>query len=261
MYKTLKVDVNDNIAIVTLARPEIMNAFNEDMALDLLRAFEALEDNADVRAILLRGEGKAFCVGGDISMFANKLADMPSNIPDMMEVLNATITTMLNASKPILASVHGAAAGVGMSFLMASDLVIASESCKFNIAYAGIGLTPDGGASYLLPRLVGQRRAAQMLLLPEVFSSSHAVEIGLVNWIAKDDELDKETSNLMYRLANGPTLAYKRAKHLLSMTWHKNIDDQLLEEMHAFTECTISKDFSRGVTAFLNKQLPIFEGD
>ena len=260
MYKVITVEVTEAIGTITLNRPMAMNTYNEDMALDLLRAFEALNNNNDVRAILLCGAGKVFCAGGDITMFADKLSDMPGNIPDMMEVLNTTITTMLTAKKPILASVQGSVAGVGMSFMMACDLVIAAESTKFTMAYAGIGLTPDGGASYLLPRIVGQRRAAHMLLLPEVFSAQHAVNIGLINWAVKDDEFENTSQKLINKLANGPTLAYKRVKQLLSSTWEKPVDDQLLAEMYAFTECCSSKDFARGVNAFLHKEKPEFIG-
>lgn len=261
MFENLKVDINDNVAIISLARPDAMNAYNEAMAIEFLRAIEQADANQDVRAILLRGEGKCFCAGGDIGMFATKMDSMPGNVPEMMEILNTTITTMLNASKPILASVHGSVAGVGMSFMLACDLVIASESCKFTMAYAGIGLTPDGGASYLLPRIVGQKKAMQMFLLPEVFSAEKAERMELINWIAKDEELDKQTSAIMYKLANGPTIALKKAKQLLTGTWERNIEDQLMAEMYAFTECTTTKDFARGVDAFLQKQKPVFEGD
>lgn len=261
MYKAITVEINESIATVSLNRPEAMNTYNEVMALDLLRAFESLDNNKEVRAILLRGVGKVFCAGGDINMFADKLDDMPGNIPDMMEVLNATITTMLTAKKPILAMVHGSVAGVGMSLMMACDLVVATENTKFTMAYAGIGLTADGGASYLLPRIVGQRRATQMLLMPDVFSAKHALDIGLINWLASDGDIGATSQKLLHKLANGPTLVYKRVKQLLCSTWEKDLDDQLLAEMYAFTECCSSQDFSRGVKAFLAKQKPQFLGD
>lgn len=261
MAKAITVDINEAIGTISLNRPNAMNTYNEEMALDLLRAFESLDNNKAVRVILLRGEGKAFCAGGDIKMFADKLSEMPGNIPDMMEVLNTTISSMLAAKKPILAVVHGSVAGVGMSFMMACDLVIAAEDTKFTMAYAGIGLTADGGASYLLPRIVGQRRATQMLLMPEVFSAKHALDIGLINWVASEKDIEATTTKLLSKLANGPTLVYKRIKHLLCSTWEKELDDQLLAEMYAFTECCSSKDFARGVRAFLQKEAPKFAGD
>ncbi len=261
MYKTLKMDINDTIAIITLTRESQYNAFDHEMALDLLRAFEEIQINQDVRAVLLRANGKIFSVGGDIKTFADKLDSMPANVPDTMEVLNATITTMLNLGKPILVAVQGAVAGVGLSLMLACDLAIAAEKTQFTLAYTDIGLTPDGGATYLLPRIVGTRKAMQMVLLPERLSSAQALELGLINWCVSEDQFNKQTMILMNKLANGPTIVYKRAKELIHQSWHRKLEDQLICEMHAFTECTTTNDFRRGIEAFLNKERPIFLGD
>ena len=261
MYKTLKIDINDNIAIITLSRPKAMNALNAEMAVDLLRAFEEVEANTAVRAVLLRGEGNVFCVGGDINEFASKLDRMPADIPDSMEVVNAAITTLQNLSKPTLCSVQGAVAGIGISLMIACDLAIAAEHTQFILAYAKIGICPDGGATYFLPRIVGHRRALQMALLPEKMSAAKALEWGLVNWVVSDSELDKTTTDLMFRLANGPSIAHARIKRLMNKSWNNKLDDHLQAEMHAFTECTISKDFKRGVEAFIAKKTPLFQGD
>lgn len=261
MYETINIEICDSTAIVTLARPEAMNAFNPKMGSELLQIFTELESNKDVRAILLRGEGNAFCVGGDIRYFSDNLDQMPGNIPDTMEVLNTLITTMRGLNKPILASVHGSVAGVGLSFLLACDLAIAAQSTQLTLAYAGIGLTPDGGASYWLPRIVGQRMATQMMLLPELMSAERAQQLTLVNWVVEDNELDKATSKIMRQLANGPTLAYAHSKSLLESSWDNNLEDQLAHEMRAFTECTTSQDFRHGVESFLKKTAPTFEGN
>jgi 2-(1,2-epoxy-1,2-dihydrophenyl)acetyl-CoA isomerase len=260
MLETIKVDRNGNVTIITLSRPEAMNSFNVQMAKELLQAFSDADNNKAVRAILFRGEGPAFCAGGDIGMFAQNIDNMANMVPDTMEVLNTLISTMLNCRKPILAQAHGSVAGVGVSFILACDLVIASENTKFTMAYAGIGLSPDGGASYLLPRVVGQRRAMQMFLLPDIFSAEEALQMGLINWCVADADLDKATSKLMHKLSNGPNIAYKRVKKLLNQTWDNQVDDQLQAEIHAFTECAISQDFKRGVSAFLAKKKPVFEG-
>jgi len=261
MYQTLKVDINDQIAIITLSRVEALNAFNAAMAVDLLRAFEQVGNNKNVRAVLLRGDGTVFCVGGDIKEFQNKLDRMPADIPDTMEVLNAAITTLRNLQKPVLASVQGAVAGVGLSLIMACDLVIASDNTQFILAYSKIGVTADGGASYFLPKIVGQRRALQMALLPEKIPAAQALDWGLINWVVSESELDKTTAELTDRLANGPTIAFARIKQLFNKSWHKRLDDQLQDEMHAFTECCISQDFRRGVEAFMQKKTPAFEGN
>jgi 2-(1,2-epoxy-1,2-dihydrophenyl)acetyl-CoA isomerase len=261
MYNTIKIDINDSMAIITLTRKEAMNAFNPEMGTELLQVFTEIENNNDVRAVLLRGDGNVFCVGGDIRFFAEKLDEMPANIPDTMEVMNTLIGTMRSLRKPILASVHGSVAGIGLSFLMACDLAIAAKSTQLTLAYAGIGLTPDGGASYFLPRIVGQRIATQMMFMPEIISADQALDYTLLNWVVADDELDKTTSKIMYQLANGPTLAFARSKELLNNTWSNNLEDQLSDEMRAFTESTISQDFRRGVESFLKKVPPVFEGN
>ena len=234
MYKTLKVDINDSIAIITLTRVQQYNAFDHEMAVDLLRAFEEVQANQDVRAVLLRADGEIFSVGGDIKVFAAKLDKMPADVPDTMEVLNATITTMLNLSKPILVAVQGAVAGVGLSLMLACDLAIAAEKTQFTLAYADLGLTPDGGASYLLPRIVGTRKAIQMALLPELLSAKQALELGLINWMVTADQFDKQTMILMHKLANGPSIVYKRAKELINHSWQRKLEEQLTAEMHAF---------------------------
>ena len=261
MYRTLKVDIYDNLAAITLNCPQTHNAFDNTMAIDLLRAFEEVDKIKEVRAVLLRATGKSFCVGGDIKMFAKKLDQMPADIPDMLEVLNTIITTMINLNKPILAAVQGAVAGVGLSLMLASDLAIAEAEARFTLAYSNIGLTPDGGASFLLPRIVGARKAMQMTLLPEQLTAEQALELGLVNWVVNDNDLSEQTMMLINKLANGPSIAYKRAKDLLNYTWQRTLEDQLIAEMHAVSECTTTKDFHEGVTAFLNKNKPSFNGD
>jgi 2-(1,2-epoxy-1,2-dihydrophenyl)acetyl-CoA isomerase len=183
---------------------------------------------------------------------------MPSNIPDTMEVLNSLIMLLRNLYKPILVSVHGAVAGIGMSFLMAADLAIAAESTQFTLAYANIGLTPDGGASYFLPRIVGQRRAMQLAMLPEKISAKEALSLGLLNWVVSDQDLEMKTKELIEKLSHGPTKAYGLMKRLINSD--VSLEDHLQSEIHAFTECTMTQDFRHGVEGFLNKTPAIFEG-
>lgn len=261
MSQAVKLDIDAGIATIILSRPDAMNCYNEDMAHQLLRVFEQVDVNDNVRVVLLKGEGRSFCAGGDIDYFAEKLDNMPGNIPDIIEILNTTITTMLSLSKPIFAVAHGSVAGVGMSFIMACDLVLATTETKFNMAYAGIGLTPDGGASYLLPRIVGHKRAMQMFMLPEIFSAQQAVELGLINWAIEPSRLHVKQDEIIKQLSTGPTKVFKRVKRLLDQTWRNELDDQLLAEMYAFTESCVNQDFKRGVKAFLDKQKPKFEGN
>ena len=261
MSKTIEVDINDSIATITLSRQAAMNTYNEQMAREMLQAIESVSMNDAVRAILLNAKGKVFSAGGDINMFAENLDKMPHNIPEIMEILNETIMLMSTCSKPILASVHGVVAGVGLSFMLAADLVLCADDTRFTLAYAGIGLPCDGGASFTLPRIVGRKKATEMMMLPEIFDAQTALNLGLVNWLVSANDLENETKKYITKLSQGPSTVYKRVKDLLNKSEQNNLEDQLAEEMHAFTECTQTNDFRNGVTAFLKKEKAEFKGN
>jgi 2-(1,2-epoxy-1,2-dihydrophenyl)acetyl-CoA isomerase len=162
--------------------------------------------------------------------------------------------------KPVLASVHGSVAGVGVSLMMACDLVIAAENTKFTMAYSGLGISPDGGASYNLPRMVGVKKAMEWLLLSDIFNAEDAKLNGLINWVVPEDQLKDKTDRLMQRLANGPTNSYANTKKLMSQTWDHSLEKQLEIEGLAFESCTTSADFKAGVTHFIHKTRPVFLG-
>jgi 2-(1,2-epoxy-1,2-dihydrophenyl)acetyl-CoA isomerase len=258
--KVALINIDYPIATITFNRPQAMNSFNREMAEALEQITEQIRADNAIRAVLLKGAGNLFMAGGDIHSFHERLATMTTDVMTDIRLLNAAILNLVQMSKPVLASVHGSVAGVGMSFMMAADLVIAADNTKFTMAYGGIGLSSDGGSSYFLPRLVGTKKAMELIMLPDIFDSKTAQEYGLVNWIAPAENLTAETERVLQRLAKGPTHAYAQAKHLIQKSWNNSLETQLDAEGRAFASCCATEDFKIGVTAFLNKKKPEFTG-
>lgn len=256
--RTVTLSITDSLATITLNRPAQMNTFNDGMAEDLARVTEAVAQDSSVRAVLLRGAGKVFMAGGDLSYFHSNLETMPEGTLRTVRLLNASILNLQAISQPIVASVHGSVAGVGLSLMAGADLIIASEETKFTTAYGNIGLSPDGGASHFLPRLIGPRKAMELLLLPEIFGASQALEMGLINQVVKAEEFQEATHQLLKRLVRGPKEAMARTKQLLKESWNRTLVEQLEKEAYHFTDCTASDEFREGVTAFLEKRHPEF---
>jgi len=157
--------------------------------------------------------------------------------------------------------VHGAVAGAGVSVMAAADLALAAEGTKFSLAYSRIGASPDGGSTYFLPRLLGTRRALEMMLLADTFDAQAALRLGLVNWVVGAGELAAETAKLAGRLAQGPTAAFAETKRLVNRSYEQPLPAQLEAEMEAFARCAVTRDFAEGVTAFVEKRKPLFKGE
>ena len=178
----------------------------------------------------------------------------------IVRTLNATIHNLMHMPKPVLASVHGSVAGVGISLMLATDLVIAAENTKFTTAYSGIGISPDGGCSFQLPRLVGAKKAMEWLLLSDIFDAYEAKNQGLINWVVSEDQLEKNTHKILTRLAKGPAQSYASIKRLVNSTWQETLSNQLEEEGRAFAACSVTQDFQSGVKGFLTKKQVEFVG-
>lgn len=260
MPETLLFSVKNNIATITFNRPAEMNSFNKKMGDELEKITDEVRVNADIRAVLLNGTGPLFMPGGDIQFFNETLDIMPEGVIKIVRTLNASILNLMHMPKPVVASVHGAVAGAGMSLMLACDLVLASEKTKFNMAYSGLGISPDGGATFNLPRLVGPKKAMEWLLLSEVFDAETAKAQGLVNWIVAAEKLQEETERLLKRLAHGPTQSYAHIKKLVNGTWQRHLADQLEQEGKSFEACSTTFDFKAGVKGFLKKEKPEFVG-
>lgn len=261
------IDVAQGVATITLNRPQVLNALNNALADDLLAALAQLESDQAVRAIVIRGAGDAFMAGGDIGYFHQRLTEHAADkaafkpvIRTMVERAQRLATAIRHMPKPVIASIHGGCAGFGLSLALACDLAIAADNAKFTLAYIHLGTTPDGGASFHLPRIVGQKRAAEIALLGDRFGAAEAERWGLVNKVVPLAELEAETAKLAGRIARGPALAYARTKALLEASNRNSLADQLQAETDAFAASAVSDDFAIGVSAFLEKKPPAFTG-
>ena len=252
------LDCDGGIARLRLNRPDRLNAVDRDMAEALADAAETAANDASVRVVVLSGEGRAFMAGGDVASFHGDGYQL--RIDATIRAFHRAVLALTEADKPVLACLHGAVAGGGLSLAMACDLAIAGEGTRFTMAYARLGTSVDGGASLWLPRLVGLRRAMELALLSDGFDAAEALRLGLVNRVVPDAALADETEALAQRLATGPTVAHGRIKRLLRDGLTAALPDQLEAERRAFLDCAASDDFTEGVTAFLAKRPPDFQG-
>lgn len=258
--QTILYEVSNNIATITFNRPTAMNALNPQMADELARVTEQTLLDKSIRAVLIKGAGELFMAGGDIRFFYDTLDTMPAEVLPVVRKVNASILNLIGMPKPVIACVHGSVAGIGLSFMLAADLVIAAEGTQFTTAYSKIGLTPDGGLSYTLPRLVGVKKAMELLLLANVFDANKAYELGLVNHLATQDTVFSEGDRLIQQLAQGPTNSYAKMKQLVHSSMTAGLAAQLEAEAHAFVAATVTEDFREGVAAFVTKAKPQFKG-
>jgi 2-(1,2-epoxy-1,2-dihydrophenyl)acetyl-CoA isomerase len=260
--ETIKLQLLGQVCLLTLNRPERLNALTVQVAQDLKAAVaEALGRGA--RAIVLTGEGSAFCAGGDVremQEIASREGRLDAFFDEPLRILNETILLIRQTPVPFIAAVNGVAAGGGCSLALACDLVIAAESAKFNQAFVKIGLVPDCGGTFILPRLVGWKRAAELMFTGDMITAQRAAEMGMINSVTPDGELMARAMNLADRLAQGPTAAIAQMKRLLEASAVNDQGSQLDLERKAQIEAGKTKDFAEGVSAFLEKRQPRFVG-
>jgi 2-(1,2-epoxy-1,2-dihydrophenyl)acetyl-CoA isomerase len=253
--------VADSVATITLNRPAVMNALDAAMIAELRAVCERAEQDASARAVVLRGAGPAFLAGGDVSYFHANLKRMPELVRQGGAELHHAILALRRAAKPVLASVHGTVAGAGVSLMAAADLAVAAEGTKFMLAYSGIGTSPDGGATYFLPRLIGGRKALELMLLSDPMEAHEALRVGLVNRVVDAGRLAAETEAMARRLAQGATLAFAETKRLVNASQDQTLAAQLEAEVEAFARSAATRDFAEGITAFVEKRKPLFRGE
>jgi len=259
-YSTLLFEIRDNVARITLNRPESGNALNMQMAKEMMEVALTCDEDPQVRAVLLSGAGKNFCMGGDLKSFATQGEGMPTHLKDVTTYFHAAASRLVRGNAPVVAAVQGAAAGGGLSLACACDLVLAAESAKFTVAYTKIGLTPDGSGSYWLPRLVGLKRALELTLTNRLFSAREAEHWGIVTRVVPDGELMAQAEALAVQLASGPTLAYGAAKRLLHSGWTEPIETQMEHESRSIADMGRTADAREGIAAFLAKRQPSYKG-
>ena len=257
----VKAERFEAVLEVVLDRPEVLNAINPELVGELAAQLDVAAGDDSIRAVMLRGEGKGFCAGGDVRMFARALEEGDTGVPALLpNALHAMIEKLRALPKPVVAAVHGACAGAGFSLMLACDLAVAAEGTKFNMAYTGIGLSPDGSSSYFLPRHVGMKKACEMFMAPRNMTAEEVLELGLVNRVVPAAGMLQQARALTTMLAAGPTRAYGRVKQLLGATWTNSLHDQLALEGEYIDSMSRTDDFREGVTAFLDKRMPRFKG-
>ncbi len=260
----LIVEIDGAIATITFNRPQSRNALSMEMRSLLSESLHELEIDDSVRCVIMRGMGEHFMAGGDVKMMSTMVNDPAAELRNAfvrrIHDLHPIMFAMRRMPKPVIASVAGAAAGAGVSMALAADLVIADENAFFTLAYCHIGTSPDGSATFHLPRAVGIKKAMEIALLGDRIDARRAENIGMINFVAADGTLEAETATLAQRLASGPTHVYGNTKRLLYRSLENAFEAQLQMEAEMFADCASRADFREGVAAFVEKRKPDFSG-
>ncbi|MBU2939734.1 enoyl-CoA hydratase/isomerase family protein [Lacinutrix sp. C3R15] len=260
MSKSIQLIIENQIATITLNRPEVFNSFNREMAFLLHDILDACEANHEVRAIVLTGNGKAFCAGQDLKEVTD-----PELNPGFKKILeehyNPIITRIRAIKKPIIAAVNGVAAGAGANIALACDIVVAHEKVSFIQAFSLIGLVPDSAGTFFLPRLIGFQKALALAMLGDKISAEEAEKMGMIYKMIPLESFEDEVNKLALKLANMPTKALGLIKELFNKSMTNDLDAQLALESKLQIEAAQSKDYAEGVAAFIEKRKPEFIGN
>ena len=262
-FETIKFELLESVAVVTLNRPDALNALSLQLVKDLREALRQVAEQR-ARAVVLTGAGRAFCSGGDLRemrQIAEQTGNLAAFFEEPLKALHDCILTIRQTPVPFVAAVNGVCAGAGPNFALACDIVFAAENATFNQGFVKIGLTPDCGGSYFLPRVIGEKLAAEMLMTGDAITAKRALEVGMINRVVADAELMTEAVNFAGRLAQMPTAAIGRIKQMLAATWTNDLPTQLDAEHDSQIQSGKSIDFKEGVTAFFEKRKPNFRGD
>jgi 2-(1,2-epoxy-1,2-dihydrophenyl)acetyl-CoA isomerase len=260
-YNFIKCSTEGKVKLIKLNRPEVLNSFNMQMAKEFQDVLIESRDSKEIRAILITGEGKAFCAGQDLSEAVpkdNPLADVGKLV---RESYNPIILLLRQIEKPIICSVNGIAAGAGANIALACDITIASEKAIFLQAFSKIGLIPDSSGTFFLPRLVGMQRAAAMMMLAEKISAEDALKFGMIYKIFPEDRLSEESFKIADHLSNQSTKALGLTKRALNKSFLNDLTSQLKLEEELQVEASRTHDYLEGVMAFLEKRKPNFRGE
>ena len=258
MYDFLKYDLDNGVATITLNRPEVYNALNNEITFELQSALKECRKNDEVRVVVLTGEGKAFCSGQDLK--ASSQEPNRSFSDSLHKRYNPIIQAIRNLPKPVICRLNGVAAGAGCSFALACDLVVAAESAKLIEVFVNIGLVLDSGSSYFLPRLVGSAKAFELATMGTRVSGKEAEAMGLINKCVADEALDDAVKVYTDYYASAPTKAIGMMKKMLNKSQNASLNDMLEYEAHMQDIAGASHDYTEGVQAFLDKRKPNFLG-
>jgi 2-(1,2-epoxy-1,2-dihydrophenyl)acetyl-CoA isomerase len=257
---SIELKIENKVAYITLNRPEVFNSFNREMALKLQTIFDDCESNDDVRAIVLTGNGKAFCAGQDLKEVTD-----PELNPGFKKILeehyNPIITRIRAIKKPVIAAVNGVAAGAGANIALACDVIVAHEKVSFIQAFSLIGLVPDSAGTFFLPRLIGFQKALALAMLGDKISAEEAEKMGMIYKCVSLDEFEDTINKLALKMANMPTKALGLIKELFNKSMTNDLEAQLALESKLQIEAAQSNDYAEGVAAFIEKRKPNFKGN
>ena len=256
-------EVADSVGWITLNRPKAYNALNRELAGQLLDALIRCDEDESVRAVVITGKGPSFCSGGDIKqMTAAVESDGHAGafLKTLTVSLHEAIATIAHMNKPVIMAVNGAAAGAGFSLAIAGDLVLAADNARFTIAYTAIGLAPDGSSTFTLPRLIGPKRALELMYDNRALSANEAKELGMVNRVISAAQFTDQVRAFANNIAKGPTVAFGYAKKLVTLSAQSSLETQMEHERRAIAACGRTADFREGADAFFAKRPPQFQG-
>ncbi|MEC7490024.1 MAG: enoyl-CoA hydratase-related protein [Pseudomonadota bacterium] len=260
-FETLSFEVADSIARLALNRPDAANTFNKEICRELLEAAIICDEQEEIRAVVLTGEGQIFSAGGDLKFFASQGDGLSAALKEITGLLHAAIGRMAHMDAPVVGAINGMAAGAGLSLAAACDYTISAQSTKYTLAYTAAGLSPDGSSTWFLPRLIGLRRARELMLTSRMVSADEACQIGLVDRVVADEDLDVEAHKQAKTFAAGPTKAYGAVKRLLQETWTSKLEVQMEQETQAISDLARTNDAREGIDSFINKRKPSFKGE
>jgi 2-(1,2-epoxy-1,2-dihydrophenyl)acetyl-CoA isomerase len=259
MNSGIEETIEGSVQIIKLNRPDVLNSFNQIMALALQAELDKARHSSSIRAVLITGNGKAFCAGQDLSEAIDDSGPGIENI--VVEHYNPIITRLRHIEKPVVCAVNGVAAGAGANIALACDIVIASEQASFIQAFSKIGLIPDSGGTFFLPRLIGTQRALALMMLGDKVSANDALQMGMLYKVTTGDKLMEDALAIAHKLAAMPTKALAYTKQLVYMSATNNLERQLEAEGELQVKAAATYDYNEGVSAFLEKRAPLFKGE
>lgn len=259
MSDTLQITKKDTLGILTFNRPDVFNSFNQELALAVQKALDEFAKDDSIRAIMLTGNGKAFCAGQDLQ---EAIGDNGLEIEDIVDKhYNPIIRRIRSIEKPIVAAVNGVAAGAGANIALACDVCVATESSAFIQAFSKIGLVPDSGGTFTLPRIIGFGKASALMMLGDKVTATEAEQMGMIYKVFSDESFAEESEKIALKLANMPTKGLAYTKHLLNQSFNNDLNQQLEMEKEWQFKATETHDYKEGVQAFIEKRKPEFKGE